>query len=146
MELQGGRVGLRSKEGGGPTIAFFLKTYQTAAPGQLVHDTISRTVETSLRNFLCERSHHYQMSTSMATNISAHGFDLVVDDSKLNQLVIAKQLRKKLYTADTAANGEEALALLAKYNTKKGKGKEGNQIAVVFLDDHVRCNGRSVSI
>lgn len=63
---------------------------------------------------------------------------LIVDDNLVNQKILTKILRKHGYTTYAADHGEEALDILAKHNTRKGKGKEGSQIAIVLLDDQAR--------
>jgi CheY-like chemotaxis protein len=63
---------------------------------------------------------------------------LVVEDNLINQKIITLQLKKNGYVIYVANHVGEALDLLAKYNNRKGKGKDGSQIAIVLLDVSVR--------
>jgi Histidine kinase-, DNA gyrase B-, and HSP90-like ATPase len=135
VELQGGKISVTSREGVGSTFAFYIRTYRTPEPEDLTRATIARAVEMAVRDF-CANDRTLIESRFPPISPQLDSI-LIVEDNVINQRILSIQLKKYRYVVHIANDGEEALNLLARYNTKKGKGRDGTQIALVLLDDYV---------
>lgn len=135
VEMQGGKVSVTSREGVGSTFAFYIRTYRTPEPEDITRDALARAVELAVRAF-CAEDHTLVESRFPPISPQLETI-LIVEDNMINQRILSIQLKKHQYVVHIANDGEEALNLLARYNTKKGKGIDGTQIALVLLDDYV---------
>jgi hypothetical protein len=135
VEMQSGKISFTSEEGVGSTFAFYIKTFQTQELDDTTRAPLARAVEFAVRDF-CSRDRtviHFR-SPSILSGLESI---LVVEDNLVNQKVITKQLKKHRHIVHVANNGQEGLEILAVYNTKKGKARDGTQIAFVLVDDFV---------
>lgn len=137
VQIQGGRLSATSRETAGSTFTFFIKTYRYHSPDRLSHAATAANLELVLRDF-CAKDHTIiKPRYPWPPFIPEKEAILVVDDNMINRRILTKQLEKNRYVVHTAANGEEALELLSKCNTRKSKGRAGTQIALVWLDGDV---------
>ncbi|KAK0124012.1 hypothetical protein ONS95_008999 [Cadophora gregata] len=103
-ELQGGEIGVDSKEGAGSTFAFYIKARRsvdaTANPsnGSTPNHVTADTVHSSPRDSKVRRNYHI----------------LLVEDNLINQKVLSKQLRSAGCIVHVANHGGEAIDFLAK--------------------------------
>jgi signal transduction histidine kinase/ActR/RegA family two-component response regulator len=93
VELMGGKIGVESEEGSGSKFSFEIGLKKSS----------KRTIKEEL-------------STKTYSDEDMKLHILIVEDSKVNQLLIKKILTKKEWIAETANNGREALEKLEKEN------------------------------
>ncbi|KAH0345903.1 histidine kinase, partial [Aureobasidium melanogenum] len=121
-ELQGGQIGVKSTAGVGSTFAFFIKTRRAEppAPASRRGSVASTEALTDVHNL--PHSHGKQdvkvltmSSVAEESNLSVKGLHvLVCEDNKINQKVIAQQLRRLgVSTVHVADDGLAALNFLA---------------------------------
>ncbi|KAK0871903.1 hypothetical protein LTR87_012664 [Friedmanniomyces endolithicus] len=133
-EKQGGGVGVASRSGQGSAFAFYIET--RAAPGP-AH---SRPRATTVSSGLGLTPHGHAVGTEPqsaaqqppsgggggARQLRAGLHILLVEDSLVNQRVLAKQLRTRVKCTVTVANhGAEALGILAQTASWRGGGGGG---------------------
>lgn len=125
--MQGGGIGVASRQGDGSTFVVYLETEAAAvverpSPGkeQSLNTTMSSFADGGVRS-------HSSSVNSVPRNVLADSADgqkeatlaelkglhvLLVEDNLINQKVLAKQLRKSKCTVTIANHGQEALAVL----------------------------------
>lgn len=124
-QMQGGGIGVASRQGDGSTFVVYLEVEAAAVVGQPVQEQDSTTATSSTANG-GSRPHSPSTNSVLreitagpinkhkeATHTEPEGFHiLLVEDNLINQKVLAKQLRKAKCTVTIANHGEEALAIL----------------------------------
>ena len=113
VNLQGGNIGFNSETDQGTTFAFSICALRDKAPDVLTtRSTISPFKRASASD-----------SLSM----------LLVEDNHVNQVVLAKQLRRAGYTVFTADDGQEAFDFLRSSRHWKGLGDSSDLPHVDFM-------------
>ncbi|KAH7363732.1 hypothetical protein BKA66DRAFT_611866 [Pyrenochaeta sp. MPI-SDFR-AT-0127] len=108
-EMQGGRIGIESKEGVGSTIAFYTKVRRSEAgshkrfePSRSAHSIIKPTDALGAVGFESSSSPTF-LALFAKYNI------LLVEDNILNQKILAQQLRRAGCAVRVCSNGGEAV-------------------------------------
>jgi signal transduction histidine kinase/FixJ family two-component response regulator len=108
-ELQGGCIGISSKDGIGSTFAFYTKVRradaQPSSTSELVHH--ARSTTTTSQTFPLHSLDDHSISALLPPPRSYH--ILLVEDNLLNQKVLAKQLRRAGCVVRVSDNGGEAI-------------------------------------
>ncbi|KAH9215859.1 hypothetical protein DL95DRAFT_336059 [Leptodontidium sp. 2 PMI_412] len=103
-ELQGGEIGVDSKEGAGSTFAFYIKARRSV-------DVPSNPSNGSTPNLLPADTNH---SSPRDSKVRRNYHILLVEDNLINQKVLSKQLRSAGCIVHVANHGGEAIDFLAK--------------------------------
>ncbi|KUJ17359.1 uncharacterized protein LY89DRAFT_733212 [Mollisia scopiformis] len=106
-ELQGGEIGVASREGIGSTFAFYIKARK--ATGVLVEAPIGISYSR-----LPTSSNTESNGTPRPTRLKSDYHILLVEDNLINQKVLSKQLRSTGSIVHVANHGVEALDFLSK--------------------------------
>ncbi len=147
-ELQGGQIGLSSVLGQGTTFTFYVQAQccksdspkQPSTPNFASSDTTDQTrirnIDRNLNKIRC--THTPATPTAELDPKTLH--ILVVEDNKINQTVLARQLRLLGCTVYTADHGLEALELLSRssFHISPTRKKDGLtpaiQLSVILMD------------
>ncbi|THW56846.1 hypothetical protein D6D20_08414 [Aureobasidium pullulans] len=113
VNLQGGNIGFNSETDQGTTFAFSICALRDKAPDVL-------TTRSTILPF---------KRASASDSLSM----LLVEDNHVNQVVLAKQLRRAGYTVFTADDGQEAFDFLKSSRHWKGHGKSSDLPRVDFI-------------
>jgi len=127
VELQGGQIGVHSESGVGSTFAFYV---ETARIEPHVETSAAELAQTSISD------HTRVVDGPIAQRTQAPDLHvLVVEDNKVNQKILAQQLRKtgcaKVHVAD---HGLDALEILSTTTFHKSAGVEQIPLSVILLD------------
>ncbi|THX15571.1 hypothetical protein D6D13_02136 [Aureobasidium pullulans] len=114
VNLQGGSIGFNSETDKGTTFAFSIGASRDKAPNILTNGS-STTLPIR--------------KAAQPNNLSV----LLVEDNHVNQVVLAKQLRRVGYTVFTADNGQEAFDFLKSSRHWKGLGNSSDLPRVDFI-------------
>ncbi|THW96655.1 hypothetical protein D6D15_00851 [Aureobasidium pullulans] len=114
VNLQDGSIGFNSETDKGTTFAFSIGASRDKAPNILTNGS-STTLPIR--------------KAAQPNNLSV----LLVEDNHVNQVVLAKQLRRVGYTVFTADNGQEAFDFLKSSRHWKGHGKSSDLPRVDFI-------------
>ncbi|TIA50996.1 hypothetical protein D6C83_04664 [Aureobasidium pullulans] len=114
VNLQGGSIGFNSETDKGTTFAFSIGASRDKAPNILTNGS-STTLPIR--------------KAAQPNNLSV----LLVEDNHVNQVVLAKQLRRAGYTVFTADDGQEAFDFLKSSRHWKGHGKSSDLPRVDFI-------------
>ncbi|OCL15382.1 hypothetical protein AOQ84DRAFT_329513 [Glonium stellatum] len=136
-ELQGGGIGVASEHGVGSMFTFYIKARRsTAAPtDRNLQQYLNMRPQTHLfpgipRNPSPSRPERAETQSSQ----ESQGFDiLLVEDNKINQQVLSKQLRKLGHRVTIANHGLEAINSLSKSKLWKDQ-VNGVELSVVLMD------------
>ena len=113
-ELQGGRIGLKSKQGLGSTFAFYIRVKKVAAE-----------TETAVR-----RASESHKNVSLKENLEF----LLVEDNFVNQRVLKKQLSQKGHNVHIANHGLEALDYLKTTRYWRDNKGAGADVDIILMD------------
>ncbi|KAF1348960.1 CheY-like superfamily [Delphinella strobiligena] len=119
-ELHGGQIGLRSNPGLGSTFSFYIKAKRAAPPRSETEQDSANILA------LMNRVHLNEEKSTKELHI------LLVEDNKINQRVVAQQLKRagcpQVHTAD---HGVEALSFLV---TQKSSSGNSTPPSLILLD------------
>ncbi|KAG4433438.1 hypothetical protein IFR05_011084 [Cadophora sp. M221] len=125
-ELQGGEIGVDSKEGAGSTFAFYIKARRSV-------DVPTNPSNGSTPNLLPSDTNH---SSPRDSKVRRNYHILLVEDNLINQKVLSKQLRSAGCIVHVANHGGEAIDFLAKtalwYDCKKSG--IGMNLSLILMD------------
>ncbi|KAF8857518.1 hypothetical protein BDZ45DRAFT_623738 [Acephala macrosclerotiorum] len=127
-ELQGGEIGVASKEGAGSTFAFYIKARKVTGlaietpnglPSSRLPTTTSTPLDTPPRSTRPRSNYHI----------------LLVEDNLINQKVLSKQLRSTGSVVHVANHGVEALDFLSR-TTLWRDGEQGQkmELSLILMD------------
>ncbi|CRK25704.1 hypothetical protein BN1723_013667 [Verticillium longisporum] len=152
-ELQGGQIGVVSKEGLGSTFSFFIKCRKTAMPAEESSVAANRaarpgrvstpTTPPPPTRMIRRPSHRPAADASQSPGPvpapgptpSKTGHDvLIVEDNIVNQKVLQRQLKNCGNVTHVANHGGEALDALKKCRFWTGKESEGYHLSVILMD------------
>ncbi|KAG7141212.1 Hybrid signal transduction histidine kinase K like protein [Verticillium longisporum] len=152
-ELQGGQIGVVSKEGLGSTFSFFIKCRKTAMPAEESSVAANRaarpgrvstpTTPPPPTRMIRRPSHRPAADASQSPGPvpasgptpSKTGHDvLIVEDNIVNQKVLQRQLKNCGNVTHVANHGGEALDALEKCRFWTGKESEGYHLSVILMD------------
>ncbi|KAF3342489.1 hypothetical protein VD0002_g4186 [Verticillium dahliae] len=152
-ELQGGQIGVVSKEGLGSTFSFFIKCRKTAMPAEESNVAANRaarpgrvstpTTPPPPTRMIRRPSHRPAADASQSPGPvpasgptpSKTGHDvLIVEDNIVNQKVLQRQLKNCGNVTHVANHGGEALDALKKCRFWTGKESEGYHLSVILMD------------
>jgi CheY-like chemotaxis protein len=137
-EMQGGRMGVSSVFGVGSTFACYIKSRMAASPPKHDLPTFEAygpilpmpadTLTPSPMVHDGEKSPVIQNAASFPLDI------MLVEDNKINQQVLLKQLRKAGHTVVIANHGLEAIDIVSTSTHWVGQESDGINITVALLD------------
>jgi CheY-like chemotaxis protein len=148
-ELQGGEIGVASKEGEGSTFAFYIKARRTdttederkSALKRRSWDVQSNTSTTpdSLDSLDSQEHHDKHTSALLALSeipaINPNNWHiLIVEDNLVNQRILAQQIRKLGATVYIANHGGEALSVIQESKYYTGREHDGKELSVILMD------------
>ncbi|KAM0329207.1 hypothetical protein ACHAQA_004506 [Verticillium albo-atrum] len=154
-ELQGGQIGVVSKEGLGSTFSFFVKCRKSPAPAPTEESSVpgnraarpgrvsTPTTPPPPTKLIRRPSHRPQTDSSASpgpastpgSTPSKTGHDvLIVEDNIVNQKVLQRQLKNCGNVTHVANHGGEALDALKKCRFWTGQEGAGYHLSVILMD------------
>ncbi|KAI5779772.1 hypothetical protein EDC01DRAFT_711209 [Geopyxis carbonaria] len=133
-KLQGGSIGIYSKEGEGSEFSFYVKCKRS-------HPT---TIEAEVENNIefitpySEASIHDDPTSEDTATQDTIKF-LVVEDNNVNRMVLKKQLEAKNCLAYTAVDGKVAVDFVRKSSLGAGSDQDAKTIDICLMASHSFC-------
>ncbi|CZR56710.1 uncharacterized protein PAC_06599 [Phialocephala subalpina] len=135
-ELQGGEIGVTSKEGAGSTFAFYIKARKATGITFEAPNGFSLRLPTTSTTGTGGTSTPVDRETPKSTRTRSSYHILLVEDNLINQKVLSKQLRSTGSVVHVANHGVEALDFLSKTTLWRDESGQGQKmdLSLILMD------------